>query len=543
MAMSAIIPFQLEKVATIPTELSPNTLYAVKADGADVFRLYITNNAGNIEAAENSGVQGDQGAAGDNGWTPTLAVVSDGERRVHEVTGWTGGTGTPPPSNLYLGQTGFVSDIADATDIRGSAGEGGGSSPVQDIIDRVFTREGQWGFFYSVAADENYTDLAKTTKAIQGNRVEVVGDLSGNGADLIRQGTSPALPQYLENKPSIGFYNIAWSLSLTVPASGFIGKLLMAYEAGCIVMDVDVPGGTNWDLWGGDNLALTSNFIGAIAATDLTTSDVEAAIKFFQAQGAGSSPATIYRFLFNGRPQTDFITSFDARFIDFSEATAMNGMIRSASSNLTKVNLNDINTSLVTNLAELARDADGITRFDARGWDTSQVTNISLLFFGSNSLVFADVSTWDVRSVTTAQSCFLSCTNLFNPDLSGWVLPNCTNLISFMHNCSSITRLDISGFNLTSLTSASQMFFNASNLNQLTVGSAFDNSPNTNYSLAFSGTSLNQQSVDDVLASINRAGTSNGTLHLTGANVSPPSAAGDVSVAELQSRGWTVTTQ
>lgn len=58
------------------------------------------------------------------GWTPILAVVADGSRRVEKVVGWTGGTGAAPAVDQYLGPTGFTTDISLATDIRGSAGSG-----------------------------------------------------------------------------------------------------------------------------------------------------------------------------------------------------------------------------------------------------------------------------------------------------------------------------------------------------------------------------------------------------------------------------------
>ncbi len=85
-----------------------------------------------IALADLKGDDGDDGIDGDdglNGWTPILAVVTDGERRVHQVTDWTGGTGTKPTTGLYVGTTGLEADIADAVDIRGPegpAGSGGG---------------------------------------------------------------------------------------------------------------------------------------------------------------------------------------------------------------------------------------------------------------------------------------------------------------------------------------------------------------------------------------------------------------------------------
>lgn len=59
---------------------------------------------------------------GDGGWTPVLAVVDDGERRVQQVVDWTGGEGTKPAVNQYVGETGLVADIDDAIDVRGAAG-------------------------------------------------------------------------------------------------------------------------------------------------------------------------------------------------------------------------------------------------------------------------------------------------------------------------------------------------------------------------------------------------------------------------------------
>lgn len=82
-------------------------------------------------------------AAGDRGWTPVFALVSDGARRVHQLTGYIGGTGDEPTDNVndYVGPSGYVSLIADATDIRGAegaGGEGGGGpsdpSPIEAAI-------------------------------------------------------------------------------------------------------------------------------------------------------------------------------------------------------------------------------------------------------------------------------------------------------------------------------------------------------------------------------------------------------------------------
>lgn len=60
--------------------------------------------------------------SGPDGWSPVLAVVSDSNRRVFQVTDWVGGETTKPTTGQYVGSTGFVSDIALAVDIRGPQG-------------------------------------------------------------------------------------------------------------------------------------------------------------------------------------------------------------------------------------------------------------------------------------------------------------------------------------------------------------------------------------------------------------------------------------
>lgn len=67
---------------------------------------------------------------GDKGWSPLFAVVSDGTRRVLQLTAWTGGEGTTPTTYVgqYVGASGFTSDIASGVDIRGPQGPSGPGS-------------------------------------------------------------------------------------------------------------------------------------------------------------------------------------------------------------------------------------------------------------------------------------------------------------------------------------------------------------------------------------------------------------------------------
>ena len=77
-----------------------------------------------------AGTPGADGDHGDEGWTPQLAIESDGQRRILRVQALVGGTGDKPADveGRYLGSTGLVAMKADATDVRGAQGPAGTGS-------------------------------------------------------------------------------------------------------------------------------------------------------------------------------------------------------------------------------------------------------------------------------------------------------------------------------------------------------------------------------------------------------------------------------
>lgn len=76
------------------------------------------------------------GWAGEAGWSPVLAVVADGSRRVLKVAAWTGGEGTAPAAGQYVGASGLVATAAEAVDIRGATGPAGAGSG--DMLKSVY---------------------------------------------------------------------------------------------------------------------------------------------------------------------------------------------------------------------------------------------------------------------------------------------------------------------------------------------------------------------------------------------------------------------
>lgn len=77
-------------------------------------------------------------------WTPVLAGVVDGERRVQQIVDWVGGGGTKPATGKFIGPTGPVDTAAEATNWRGAGGSGSGdmiaANNLSDLTDDAAAR-------------------------------------------------------------------------------------------------------------------------------------------------------------------------------------------------------------------------------------------------------------------------------------------------------------------------------------------------------------------------------------------------------------------
>ena len=108
--------------AEVPTGFNPTTQDLYQSTGT--YNPATDAILGYTDPVE-AGAQGPSGQDGRNGWTPRLAVVSDGERRVLQVSDWFGGTGTKPATGQYISASGLTNTLANAIDIRGPGGADG----------------------------------------------------------------------------------------------------------------------------------------------------------------------------------------------------------------------------------------------------------------------------------------------------------------------------------------------------------------------------------------------------------------------------------
>lgn len=115
----------------------------------------------------------------DNGWSPVFALVTDGARRVLQVTTWTGGTGTAPASGKYVGASGLVTLAADAVDVRGGTGATGAAGADGDdayVYIAYASDDTGTGFTTTFNASLNYIAVKTTTSPIAS---PAVGDFAG----------------------------------------------------------------------------------------------------------------------------------------------------------------------------------------------------------------------------------------------------------------------------------------------------------------------------------------------------------------------------
>ena len=155
-------------------------------------------------------------------------------------------------------------------------------------------------------------------------------------------------------------------------------------------------------------------------------------------------------------------------------------------SNCTEMDLNNLDTSNVTNMNSMFNGCNILTSLDVSGFDTSKVTTMYRMFYICKNLTSLDVSRFDTGNVTTMYQMFYGCSKLTSLDVSKFNTGNVTNMSSMFESCSKLTSLDVSGFDTSNVTTMSSMFSSCSKLPSLDV-SKFDTGNVTNMYCMFSG--------------------------------------------------------
>ena len=202
----------------------------------------------------------------------------------------------------------------------------------------------------------------------------------------------------------------------------------------------------------------------------------------FDPSFASARPKNTYNW-FAGMIFLDDITGIE--YLNTSEVTNMANMFKGCI-NLTAIDLSHFNTSKVTDMEYMFYDCQQLSQLDVSHFNTSNVTNMEGMFDGCQRLSQLDVTNFNTSNVTNMERMFDDCESLIGLDLSHFDTGNVTDMRGMFGNCESLNSIDMRSFNTQNVTDMSAMFFCCQSLRTLDL-SSFNTSNVRNMSQMFQG--------------------------------------------------------
>jgi len=142
------------------------------------------------------------------------------------------------------------------------------------------------------------------------------------------------------------------------------------------------------------------------------------------------------------------------------------------STQATHIDLNNIDTSKLTNLGQAFYGCRKLVSLNINEWDTSSVTSFRHLFMWDSALTSLNLTNWDVTKVTDMEDVFTGCSSLTSLDLSNWNTNSLEWAGSTFSQCNNLLVLDISNWNTNNITNRYDgMISSLSKLEYLIIGS------------------------------------------------------------------------
>ena len=177
------------------------------------------------------------------------------------------------------------------------------------------------------------------------------------------------------------------------------------------------------------------------------------------------------------------LTKLDLSNFNTSNVTNMYQMFLSCSG-LTSLDLSNLDTHNVNNMRQMFGSCRGLTILDLSRFDTSNVTNMLGMFSDCRSLESIDVSNFNTSNVTSVANnyggMFMNCYELKTLDLSSFDTSNIEHMGYMFNACSSLKSLDLSNFNTSKVTLMNSIFFGCTNLKTIYVSDLWNMSNVTN---------------------------------------------------------------
>lgn len=122
------------------------------------------------------------------------------------------------------------------------------------------------------------------------------------------------------------------------------------------------------------------------------------------------------------------------------------------------VGWSNFNTSEVTDMSEMFRDANSLKSLNLANFDTKNVITMRYMFAGCQNLEELDLSAFNTEKVTDMSGMFSDCQKLAKLNLSSFNTANVENMSSMFNRCFALTKLDLSNFNTEKVEDMNSMF-------------------------------------------------------------------------------------
>lgn len=173
-----------------------------------------------------------------------------------------------------------------------------------------------------------------------------------------------------------------------------------------------------------------------------------------------------YDYMFCNNPKVETI-KFN-KGIDTSNLTNTADMF-SGCFHLDSLDLSNLDTHNVTNMSGMFRDCTALTNLVLGSFDTENVVNMSGLFNNCRNLTTLDLRNFKTSNVIYMGGMFCDCQNLSNLNLSSFDTHNVINMSHMFDLCQNLSHLDLSSFDTCHVTDMSYMFYKTSKLKTIYV--------------------------------------------------------------------------
>ena len=137
--------------------------------------------------------------------------------------------------------------------------------------------------------------------------------------------------------------------------------------------------------------------------------------------------------------------------LDLTGTTNFTGFFANCTSLTTIANIDNWNTSFVTNMGSMFSNATSFNQ-DISSWDVSSVTNMSSMFQSATAFN-QDISSWDVSSVANMNGMFNQASS-FNQPIGSWNVSSVTDM-NFMFSDAIAFNQNIGAWNISNVTDMS----------------------------------------------------------------------------------------